>query len=66
MRKPIQDIAVKYGANAKIVEVPPGPPVLSTLVAEIYGPDNAGQIAVAEQVRQIIEKIPNVGRRLVC
>jgi len=44
----------------KIVEVPPGPPVLSTLVAEIYGPDHAGQIAVAAQVRKIMQKSPNV------
>ncbi len=37
MRPEIQKIAKKYGANVKLIEVPPGPPVLSTLVAEIYG-----------------------------
>jgi multidrug efflux pump subunit AcrB len=38
-RPEIQKIAKKYGANVKVAEVPPGPPVLQTLVAEIYGPD---------------------------
>jgi hypothetical protein len=58
MRKPIQDIARKYNANAKVVEVPPGPPVLSTLVAEIYGPDYETQIQLARQVKDIFAKPP--------
>ena len=44
LRPDIQKIASKYNANVKVVEVPPGPPVLSTLVAEIYGPDYDKQI----------------------
>lgn len=60
MRIPIQEIAAKYNANVKIVEVPPGPPVLSTLVAEIYGPDYNTQIAVAQQVKEIFNKTPDV------
>ncbi len=48
---PLAKIAAKYGAKVKVVEVPPGPPVLSPLVAEIYGPDYSGQIAVAKQVK---------------
>ena len=44
IRPGIQEIGRKYNANIKIVEVPPGPPVLSTLVAEIYGPDFNRQI----------------------
>ena len=48
-------IARQHGGNAKVVEVPPGPPVLSPIVAEIYGPDYAGQIAVAKQVRAAFE-----------
>ncbi|MFT6749683.1 MAG: multidrug efflux pump subunit AcrB, partial [Flavobacterium sp.] len=56
VRPEVQKIAKKYGANVKIVEVPPGPPVLSTLVAEIYGPNYEGQIAVANQVKGILEK----------
>jgi len=39
VRPPLKTIADRYGARVKIAEVPPGPPVLSTLVAEIYGPD---------------------------
>ena len=41
----------QHGAKVKVVEVPPGPPVLSPIVAEVYGPDYDGQIAVAKQVR---------------
>jgi multidrug efflux pump subunit AcrB len=55
-RPELQKIAAEYGANVKIVEVPPGPPVLSTLVAEIYGPDYPGQIAVAKQVAEILRQ----------
>jgi multidrug efflux pump subunit AcrB len=54
VRPEIQKIAKKYGANVKIIEVPPGPPVLSTLVAEIYGPDYNQQIEVANQVKDIL------------
>ena len=60
MRTPIQDIAKKYHANVKIVEVPPGPPVLSTLVAEIYGPDYQQQINIANQVKNLMNKTSNV------
>ncbi|MEJ2719874.1 MAG: efflux RND transporter permease subunit, partial [bacterium] len=55
IRPPIQEIAAKYGARVKVAEVPPGPPVLSTLVAEIYGPNYDAQIALARQVREIFE-----------
>ncbi|MDE3212492.1 MAG: efflux RND transporter permease subunit, partial [Bacteroidota bacterium] len=60
MRFPIQAIGKKYHANVKIVEVPPGPPVLSTLVAEIYGPDYTQQIKIARQVKKLFEKTPDV------
>jgi multidrug efflux pump subunit AcrB len=53
VREPIQKIASAYGARVKIAEVPPGPPVLQTLVAEIYGPDYDRQIDVARTVRDI-------------
>jgi multidrug efflux pump subunit AcrB len=55
VRDRVMDIAKKHGGNAKVVEVPPGPPVLSPIVAEIYGPDYAGQIAVAKEVRKAFE-----------
>ncbi|MCJ7801677.1 MAG: efflux RND transporter permease subunit, partial [Candidatus Marinimicrobia bacterium] len=60
VRPSIQKIAKKYGANVKIVEVPPGPPVLSTLVAEIYGPNYEEQIKVAKQVKDILENTTDV------
>lgn len=59
-RGPIQEIAAKYGANVKIVEVPPGPPVLSTLVAEVYGPDYEQQMAIADSVRGILNATADV------
>ncbi|NEW78995.1 MAG: efflux RND transporter permease subunit [Gelidibacter sp.] len=60
VRPGIIKIAKKYGANVKLVEVPPGPPVLSTLVAEVYGPDYGEQIKVANQVKQILENTTDV------
>ncbi|HKK11535.1 MAG TPA: efflux RND transporter permease subunit, partial [Flavobacteriaceae bacterium] len=60
VRPRIQEIAAKYGANVKVVEVPPGPPVLSTLVAEIYGPNYEEQIKVAQQVKDILENTTDV------
>ncbi len=55
VRERLMGVAKKSGGNAKVVEVPPGPPVLSPIVAEVYGPDYAGQIAVAKQVREAFE-----------
>lgn len=54
IRPEIHKIAKKYGANVKIVEVPPGPPVLSTIVAEIYGPDYEEQVRIADEVQKIL------------
>ena len=48
------------GARAKVVEVPPGPPVMSTLVAEIYGDDEAEQIRVAREVMERFERLDGV------
>ncbi|MDO8348299.1 MAG: efflux RND transporter permease subunit [Rugosibacter sp.] len=55
IRDKVTAVARKYGGNAKVVEVPPGPPVLSPIVAEVYGPDYAGQMAVAKRVRAAFE-----------
>ena len=60
MRPGLQEIARRHGANVKVVEVPPGPPVMSTIVAEIYGPDYEQQIAVAAQVKQQLTETENV------
>jgi multidrug efflux pump subunit AcrB len=51
VRPALERIAGRQGARVKVVEVPPGPPVLSPIVAEVYGPDQAGRHAVAKQVR---------------
>jgi multidrug efflux pump subunit AcrB len=59
-RPDIQKIAAKYNANVKLVEVPPGPPVLSTIVAEVYGPDYQQQIAVANEVKNILHNTTDV------
>jgi multidrug efflux pump subunit AcrB len=56
----IQKIAEKYQARVKVAEVPPGPPVLQTLVAEIYGPNYERQIEVARQVRDILDHTAGV------
>src|SRR5438270_11849483 len=50
LRPELDKIAAPFGARIKVAEVPPGPPVLQTLVAEIYGPDYKGQIELAAQV----------------
>lgn len=60
VRPEIQSIAKKYGANVKVIEVPPGPPVLSTLVAEIYGPNYDEQIKIADQVKGILQQTPDI------
>ncbi|MGJ5641270.1 efflux RND transporter permease subunit [Formosa sp. S-31] len=60
LRPDIQKIATKFNANVKIVEVPPGPPVLSTIVAEVYGPDYDTQMQVANQVQDILNNTEDV------
>ena len=60
VRPAIQQIAVKYEARVKVSEVPPGPPVLQTLVAEVYGPDYQRQIEVARQIRDIFDRTDGV------
>ncbi|RKF04731.1 multidrug efflux pump subunit AcrB [Tenacibaculum lutimaris] len=60
MRGDIQNIAKKFKANVKLVEVPPGPPVLSTIVAEVYGPDYEKQIEIANEVQNILHNTNDV------
>ncbi|ACF12314.1 acriflavin resistance protein [Chlorobaculum parvum NCIB 8327] len=60
VRDGVQEIAKRYNGNAKIVEIPPGPPVLSTIVAEIYGPTEAQQIELAKKVKEIFSETPGV------
>jgi len=60
VRPALQKIGQRFGANIKVVEVPPGPPVLSPIVAEIYGPEAAGRQQVAKAVRAVFERTPGV------
>ncbi|HQS99277.1 MAG: multidrug transporter AcrB [Hydrogenophilales bacterium 16-64-46] len=60
IRPVVEVIANKHGADVKVVEVPPGPPVMSPIVAEIYGPDYDAQITVAKQVRGVFEKTDGI------
>lgn len=56
LRPAVQVIARKYNADIKMVEIPPGPPVLSTIVGEIYGPDYNEQIRIADQLKKLVNK----------
>jgi multidrug efflux pump subunit AcrB len=60
VRAPLAEIGRRFGANVKIVEVPPGPPVLSPLVAEVYGLDYEGQTQVAKAVRAVFESTADI------
>jgi multidrug efflux pump subunit AcrB len=60
VRPTIDSIARRFGASAKVAEIPPGPPVLSTLVAEIYAADDATRLEAAGRVREIFETTPGV------
>jgi multidrug efflux pump subunit AcrB len=59
-RPALQKIGQRFGANVKVVEVPPGPPVLAPIVAEVYGPEAAGRQQVAKAVRAMFEAQPGV------
>lgn len=58
MRSHLQGLALPDGAVLKVVEPPPGPPVIATLLAEIYGPDPETRRAVADKVRAAFERVP--------
>ncbi|MDH5444830.1 MAG: efflux RND transporter permease subunit [Gammaproteobacteria bacterium] len=60
IREPLQAIGKRLNANVKVVEVPPGPPVMSPLVAEIYGPTYDGQLQVAKKIRSVFESTADI------
>jgi len=60
LRPAMAAIAAKYGATVAMAEVPPGPPVLQTLVAEIYGPTDGDRVKLATRVREIFAATPGV------
>jgi multidrug efflux pump subunit AcrB len=60
VRPALEEIGRRWNARVKVVEVPPGPPVLSPIVAEVYGPDEAGRIRTAKQVREALAATPGI------
>ena len=60
IRPLVKAVADKYGARVKVAEIPPGPPVLATLVAEIYGPDDTTRTGIAGKVKDILKKTAGV------
>jgi multidrug efflux pump subunit AcrB len=60
LRPELDKIAAPFGARIKVAEVPPGPPVLETLVAEVYGPDYKGQTQLAAKIKKIFQETPGV------
>ena len=60
VRPLLEEVARKHGADVKVVEVPPGPPVMSPIVAEVYGPDYEAQMKVAKEVRKVFEKTEGI------
>jgi multidrug efflux pump subunit AcrB len=60
IREQLTPLAQRFGARLKVAEVPPGPPVLETLVAEVYGPDYERQIAIARDLRDRMEHLGGV------
>jgi multidrug efflux pump subunit AcrB len=60
LREKLKALKLPDGSVVKVVEVPPGPPVLATLLAEIYGPDEATRLAVAQEVKKLFEKVPYI------
>ncbi|MCS7182453.1 MAG: efflux RND transporter permease subunit, partial [Thermoanaerobaculum sp.] len=60
VREVLRPVVAQTPANVKVTEVPPGPPVLSTLVAEIYGPELEHRVNLASQVKRIFEQTPGV------
>jgi len=60
VRPALQAVARAYHASIQVVEVPPGPPVQAPIVAEIYGPDYAGQVRLARQIRKVFDSTPGI------
>ena len=59
-RPELEKIAAAHGARIKVVEVPPGPPVMSPIVAEVYGPDQKGRAELAVRVAEAYKKTPDI------
>ena len=59
-RPELERIAAAHGARLKVVEVPPGPPVMSPIVAEVYGPDEAGRAELAQRIARAFGDTPDI------
>lgn len=60
LRPELEKIGARYNARVKVVEVPPGPPVMSPLVAEVYGPDEAGRQQLAARILKAFDDTPDI------
>ena len=60
LRHRLAGLALPKGATIQVFEVPPGPPVLATLLAEIYGPTEASRLAVAREVKKLFKSVPYI------
>jgi multidrug efflux pump subunit AcrB len=60
VRERLAPIAQRFNATMQVAEVPPGPPVLQTLVAEVYGPDPSRRLELAAQVKSVLDRTPGV------
>ena len=60
LRPAVTEVASRYGARAKVAEIPPGPPVLATITAEVFGPDDVTRRQVASEVRRALEATDGV------
>jgi multidrug efflux pump subunit AcrB len=60
LRPELEKIGHRHGARVKVVEVPPGPPVMSPLVAEVYGPDEAGRQQLAQRIAKVFAQTPDI------
>src|SRR5690606_13974360 len=60
LREPLAAVGRRHGASVKVVEVPPGPPVQAPLVAEVYGPDYAGQLNLARELGELFAATPDI------
>ena len=60
VRPRLAEIAKRHNARVAVAEVPPGPPVLQTIVAEVYGPDEASRLKLAAEVKKIFEETTGV------
>jgi multidrug efflux pump subunit AcrB len=60
LRPELEKIGARHNARVKVVEVPPGPPVMSPLVAEVYGPDEAGRQQLAQRIARAFDATPDI------